>query len=221
MAEFNPNKHTIKLKRTSRKQVNGLWTDVTSEQDYLPVQGRLLWLHSERPKKVKFEVVSEDIRPDYEVTKKVKDFGNWVEKTVKGWAKITMRVSIITAEDVELVAEASKTETAADFPDYVEKAQTGAIGRALLWLGYGTAFAADELDEGERIVDAPVEAKPGPVAVAPNSGLITTQQKGNIVGMSRRLGKQVPDNIDTLTAVEAQTILEDLRLQIQPGKKAS
>lgn len=51
------------------------------------------------------------------------------------------------------------TETRADFKDFPEKAATKAKGRALLSLGYGTAFAP-ELDEGERIADAPREQKP-------------------------------------------------------------
>ena len=42
-----------------------------------------------------------------------------------------------------------------DFRDFIEKAETKAIGRALAMLGYGTQFAP-ELDEGERIVDSPV-----------------------------------------------------------------
>jgi hypothetical protein len=42
-----------------------------------------------------------------------------------------------------------------DFRDFIEKAETKAVGRALAMLGYGTQFAP-ELDEGERIVDSPV-----------------------------------------------------------------
>lgn len=48
------------------------------------------------------------------------------------------------------------SETPRDFGDYIEKAETKAIGRALAALGYGTQFAP-ELDEGARIVDSPVE----------------------------------------------------------------
>lgn len=49
--------------------------------------------------------------------------------------------------------------TRKSFTDYLEKAATKALGRALLLLGYGTAFL-DELDEGEidgerKPVDAP------------------------------------------------------------------
>ena len=48
------------------------------------------------------------------------------------------------------------SETAKDFGDYAEKASTKSLGRALAMLGYGTA-AAPEMDEGDRIVDTPVE----------------------------------------------------------------
>ena len=47
------------------------------------------------------------------------------------------------------------SESLKDFRDFIEKAETKAIGRALAMLGYGTQFAP-ELDEGERIVDSPV-----------------------------------------------------------------
>lgn len=48
------------------------------------------------------------------------------------------------------------SETAKDFGDHIEKASTKAQGRALLGLGYGTAFSPEN-DEGERVADAPRE----------------------------------------------------------------
>jgi hypothetical protein len=53
------------------------------------------------------------------------------------------------------------------FGDYLEKAETGAYGRALGALGYGTQFAPefDEVVDGvenPRIVDAPVTLKATP-----------------------------------------------------------
>ena len=47
------------------------------------------------------------------------------------------------------------SESVKDFRDFIEKAETKAVGRALAMLGYGTQFAP-EMDEGERIVDSPV-----------------------------------------------------------------
>jgi hypothetical protein len=57
-----------------------------------------------------------------------------------------------------LVATAHKKETAGGFADYLEKAETGSIGRALALMGYGTQFTADELDEGVRLADSPLAA---------------------------------------------------------------
>jgi hypothetical protein len=57
-----------------------------------------------------------------------------------------------------VVSTGHKREHKAHFPDFEEKALTGAVGRALLMAGYGTQYALDELDEGTRIVDAPIPA---------------------------------------------------------------
>jgi hypothetical protein len=65
----------------------------------------------------------------------------------------------IKDETGKVIATAHKQENTAGFGDFMEKAETGAVGRALLLCGYGTAFAAIDLDEGERIVDTPVEPK--------------------------------------------------------------
>lgn len=54
-----------------------------------------------------------------------------------------------------IVATAHKREDTKGFADHMEKAETGAIGRALALCGFGTQFA-DELDETPRIVDSPV-----------------------------------------------------------------
>jgi len=59
-----------------------------------------------------------------------------------------------------VIATAHKKETKIGFPDYIEKAETGAVGRALAMCGYGT-LQAPEFDEGERIADSPVEKATG------------------------------------------------------------
>jgi hypothetical protein len=57
-------------------------------------------------------------------------------------------------------AEASGTETSKDFGDYIEKSETKAVGRALGYLGFGTASAGFE--EGQRVVDAPQTPRTAP-----------------------------------------------------------
>lgn len=64
-------------------------------------------------------------------------------------------------EDGMQKASGYGSEGIKDFRDFIEKAETKAIGRALAMLGYGTQFAP-ELDEGERIVDSPVPEQPDP-----------------------------------------------------------
>ena len=73
------------------------------------------------------------------------------------WAVFRAR---ITDPNGRVVSTGHGSESARDFGDYLEKAETKAVGRALAMLGFGTQFAADELDEGERIVDSPINRKP-------------------------------------------------------------
>lgn len=70
----------------------------------------------------------------------------------------------------KILAQGTKSETPAGFADFIEKAETGAVGRALALCGYGTQFA-QELCEEERIVDSPKEPKKGfyPAVVPPES----------------------------------------------------
>jgi len=66
--------------------------------------------------------------------------------------------AVITDPAGRIVSTGYKREHKAHFPDFEEKAGTGSVGRALLMAGFGTQYALDELDEGERIVDAPIPA---------------------------------------------------------------
>ena len=65
----------------------------------------------------------------------------------------------IRNEAGRILAQATKQEDIQGFRDHLEKAETGAIGRALALIGFGTQFAL-ELEEGDRIVDAPVSKTP-------------------------------------------------------------
>lgn len=104
-------------------------------KDYLLVCHRIVWFREDHP----------DWRIKTSVTYNLKE----------GWA--LGHATIIDAQGNEM-ATAHKFEDSKGFPDYIEKSETSAIGRALALCGYGTQFAP-ELDEMPRIVDAPIEAE--------------------------------------------------------------
>lgn len=69
--------------------------------------------------------------------------------------KLVMAKATIVDETGKVRATAHKVEHFAHFSDAIEKSETGAIGRALAMIGYGTQFAPD-IDEEDRLADAPV-----------------------------------------------------------------
>jgi len=130
---FDPNKYMLKLPKTKKvKLSNGQIKWEQTEADYLPVAARIMWFRREHP--------------DWSIITKAVQLAN------KG---IVMKAIIKNAEG-RIIATARKKETEIGFPDYIEKAETGAVGRALAMCGYGT-LQAPEFDEGERVADAPVE----------------------------------------------------------------
>lgn len=127
-------------------------------KEYLEVKWRLVWFRSEHPLESGWGIrtMAEEVTPQ----------------------GARYRAQVISPEG-NVVAEGTKTETIKGFADYVEKAETGAIGRALAICGYGTQFCGDELDEGERIVDSPV-SRP-----APRPEPVVSRQPTPTVGDSR------------------------------------
>lgn len=108
-------------------------------KDYLKVAWRLVWFRDE-----------ESGKPGYGISTEIVEHG-------EDWAVFK---ATITNEEGKVVSTGHGSESKRDFGDYLEKAETKAVGRALAMLGFGTQFAADELDEGERIVDSPVDRTP-------------------------------------------------------------
>lgn len=105
-------------------------------KDYLEVKWRLVWLREDHPEATisTEHIIIEDNRAVFRATITLPNGGGST-----GYGSETMK----------------------DFGDFIEKAETKAIGRALAALGYGTQFSP-ELDEGERIVDSPVQRKQTP-----------------------------------------------------------
>ena len=116
--------------------------------EYLPVQARVHWFRTLNPfGRVETEMLFYD--PSQQIA--------------------VFKASVYDGED-RLLATATKMETAKGFADYLEKAETGAIGRALALAGYGTQFAPEllETDGGpptqpSQMVDSgrrPVQSSP-------------------------------------------------------------
>lgn len=102
-------------------------------KEYLEVKWRLVWMRSEHPN----WSIQTEVRPDFE-------------------NKRCLSKASIMDEDGKILAVAHKLEDIAGFGDYVEKSETGAVGRALALCGYGTQFSPDIEEGTERIVDGPV-----------------------------------------------------------------
>lgn len=106
-------------------------------KDYLMVAYRLQWLSDDYPNYV-IDTQALELTADMAVYK----------------ATVTL-----LDEKGQMVrrAQATKSETKSDFKDFIEKAETAAIGRALAMLGFGTQHAIADLDEGNRLADSPLE----------------------------------------------------------------
>ena len=129
---FDPNKYMLKLAKNKKvKLSNGQikWEKV--ETDYLPVAPRIAWFRKDHP--------------DWSI----------ITKAIKSANKAVVMKAIIKDQSGKIIATARKKETENGFPDYIEKAETGAVGRALAMCGYGT-LQAPEFNEGERLADSPV-----------------------------------------------------------------
>lgn len=132
---FNPQDYVITLTRRYRDSSGKVLERRTK---YLPVRARLQWFRDQFPIDSGWCIRTEIISLNQE--------------------EAVIKASIIDPEGRE-VSTGLKRETKQNWPDFLEKAETGAIGRALAAAGFGTAFAI-EFEEGERVVDSPVEAEP-------------------------------------------------------------
>lgn len=110
---------------------------------YLQVQWRIVWFREECPKHT--------IETDFVSVNDTSAFARAVVKDESG----------------RVLAVAHKFEDQQGFPDFREKAETGAIGRALAMIGFGTQFCVGDFDEGPRVVDSPPARPPAPQGQRP------------------------------------------------------
>lgn len=112
--------------------------------DYLDVKWRLLWLRKEHPDA---ELLTEMVEHDQQM------------------AIFKATVTLPTGGK----ATGYGSETANDFPDFIEKAETKAIGRALNALGFGAQFGERGDDTSAMPAGRPMQERPAarPVAAPP------------------------------------------------------
>jgi hypothetical protein len=234
---FNPSEHVIQLKSRD------------GSKDYLPVQWRLVWFREQCPEgTIETEMVHLD--PNRETEEEIYTWNQETrrsEKIIKRANGFVVFRAVIT-DGKGGKATATKSERAASFSDYIEKAETGAVGRALAMLGFGTQFTGDDLDEQHRIVDAPVdrsttandsngnERKPiasvRTTAVGSNGKAkgttieenaadtrATDQQLASIRKLCQHLGKPEPEHPDTMSYQDAKALITQLSHEYNDQKQ--
>lgn len=113
-------------------------------KDYLNVAYRIVWFREVCPE------------------------GSIETEIIQNLAEFAIVRATVKNKEGRIIATAHKSQGKKNFHDFVEKAETGAIGRALALCGFGTQFAEDleegeedlSEDEGEKLSDAPLDPKP-------------------------------------------------------------
>jgi hypothetical protein len=211
---FNPNTHLIQIKSGQ------------SSKDYLPVQWRIVWFRSLFPQgTIETKMLQLDLDRDTEEEAFV-----WnpekkrSEKTIKHAKGYCVFYAVIK-DGVGGMATGTKSEKAASFPDFIEKSETGAIGRALAGLGFGTQFTGDEFEEAHRIVDAPVD-RSASISNPQSTARSTNQPRTNeastdaspeqitaIKKLCIRLEKPIPEQ--AITNPDAAQMIRDLTTELR------
>jgi hypothetical protein len=136
---FDPKAHLIQLSRRVKDPITGQWT--TRVDDYLEVRWRVVWFREQYPhSRIETEEVCVDLDQGY------------------------ARYKAIVSDGDGGLATGYGTEYRKPFEDFVEKAGTRAVGRALALLGFGTQFIGEELSEGDHVADAPVASAHGDIS---------------------------------------------------------
>lgn len=197
-APFRPEDHLLMLKSQQGPKA------------YLPVQWRLVWFRGLCPQgTIKTELLHLDLdRDTEEETREWNDQTRSYDTVIKHGKGIAIfRATVTDGKGGE--ATGTKTEKAASFADFVEKAETGSIGRALAALGYGTQFCGDEIEDRQE-KQQKRQQRPG---------YATPAQITSARNLSKLLNKESTVGEDT-TEQDAKRTIEGLAREVQAQKQA-
>lgn len=207
---YDPQKHLMQIKG----------------KDYLDVKQRMIWFISHQREMIAAGIATTSHTVQTELVELDRQ---------NGWAHFKTYVRDVLGNEATMYG----SESIKDFPDYIEKASTKSLGRALLMLGYGTAFAdefGEVTDDKERPVDAPVQRAPpprptqvqqtrpappvrhAPAPTGPN-GPATDKQIEGIKKLRRALKREEPQG-ETLTFEAAKTLLTSLSQEYNDSRQA-
>jgi hypothetical protein len=187
----------------------GRYLTTVNGREYLEVKWRLLWLRTEHP--------------DAAVQTELMEHRD-------GYALFKARVALPGGGE----ATGWGSENAEDFGEYLEKAETKALGRALAALGFGTQFCEDfeyQVDGEQRLVDTPVE-RPGRRLARPKPGLATPAQVNALYAIARQVlgwdeaalanhvAREHGRPPDQLTKAEASRLIDELKQGVEAGPAA-
>ena len=152
-------------------------------RDYLQVAWRLVWFREEHP--------------DWSIDTNI----------LEADAEHAVMKCVICDENGAQKCAGHGSESKRDFGDFLEKAETKAVGRALAMLGYGTQFAGAELDEGERIVDSPIDRTPKMATEAQRAFILANLPP---VAKARAVAKY-GEGLEKMTAEDAGVTMQAMK----------
>jgi len=204
---FNPQEHLLNIGTANKPRL------------YLEVKYRLIWLREQEPDaQITTEMLHLDL--EKEVSAEVSEWNQntgRMEKVIKH-AKGLVILKATVKLPSGAIGQGTKMENAAAFGDFLEKAESGAIGRALASVGFGTQFVGGDLDEGGRIVDAPVERK---VTQIDENRPSTPSQHTTIHKLRKELGHTTEMDLEGMTFADCAHLLSTLNGRLQMKRKGA
>jgi hypothetical protein len=195
--EFNPAAHVISIRGKGGNAV------------YLPAKYRAIWFRKEHHAG---SITTELVRLDERLA---------LFKATASFPTPWARGDEAPLETVWVTTTGFGSETAADFPDYIEKAETKAIGRALSLAGYGTEQSLEE--DASRPADAPVDRAR---AKATANQLTQIKDLTKALGAEETIGQHLQARFrvsesSELSQDQANSLITDMRRSLAERQKGS